>query len=209
MTTTYAESILQDAEHGLVTLRNSMRDDPHILREETETNAISWLSLLGRALAHKVVDKLPEFETRLIQDIARHAGNAVLGLGGDKLKRDLANWSVNLTSSVSRNFAEDLAVSFYQDFQYQWYVQSALEAYLEATDEDDSWRERLESEADNFEIITSRYRTSLLTDANGFRALTWAATKSDYAENFLAMLPEGVTVPYYLDPQWYRDYGPA
>lgn len=207
MTVTLDEAIKADAENGLSVLRFTMQDDPHILREDTQSNAIVWLYLLGRALVQKIITAVPEFETRLIADIARHAGNSVLGMCGSEQLRQLARWSRDKADPVDRHSAEDVAVSFFQDLVTNWWTHQALEAYLAATDEDDPWRERLETEIDNFETISSQYRTGLLTSADGLRALTWVATNSRYAENTRAMLPEGVEVPYYLDPQWYRDHG--
>jgi len=129
-TMTLDEAIKADAENGFSVLQVNMQDDPHILREDTQSNAITWLYLLGRALVQRVITAAPEFETRLIADITRHAGNTILGVDNEELRRQLLRWSINKESPVDRHYAEDVAVSFFQDLVTHWWMHQALEAYL-------------------------------------------------------------------------------
>lgn len=190
-------------------LKESLRGDRYMLRESSQALGIWFLHALGKVLVQDPQRELPEFEIKLIADAGRHAGNKVLEDVGSDLKKHLDSWRDDMRSAHDTDYAQDFACGLVDELMAHGYVQRALEAYLKAIDEDDdsSDREILTRELENFKTIAKVFEDGVKGHENGIRALTWAAKNTHYVTNIRATLPEGVVVPWYLDPSWYENYG--
>lgn len=193
-----------EVKYGFQCLTDALTGDRHMLREGTQQNGVSFLFSLGRSLVYNSQRPLPDLEPRLVVEALRHAGNNVLGRDDH---RKLDQWRSDMTSKYGRDEAEDLACGLIDEMLAHRYVGQAAQAYLDALDEDDQWREPLERELETFRTIAKVYEDGVKSHPNGIRALTWAYRSTNFVKNQRAMLPEGAEVPWYLDPTWYENYG--
>lgn len=201
------DSYVTETKENVRDLKEALRHDRHMLRQDSQELAIAMLASMGRAIVHGGdVESMP-FDIATITDAARHAGNKVLEGVGDDQKRRLAGWRKDMRSKMDRHYAEDFACSLVDDLLAHWYIQTALEVYLADIPEDDEDREMLEREFENFKTIARVYMDGLQSNENGIRALTWAARNTHYVTNHRAMLPEGAVPPWFIDPVWYENYG--
>ncbi len=201
------ESMQVNVQGAAEFLRDCLRADPAMLNEPTEAAGRALLYAVGQAMAHKVELTLPaEFDLFTVNNALRAAGNHALGQCGEEAGSKLEKWAVDIKDKVDHHYAEDQACGLVEELGAHWYVEKAAQAYLDAADEEAPGREQLERELSDFTQIAQSYRTGLLTHANGLRALTWAALKSNYVSNRQALLPAGET-PWFLDRKWYDEHG--
>ena len=196
---------MEDAQHYL---RLSLSGDEHALRQETQTNLLTFMQLLGRQIAHVPGTLPPDFVSAgLVMAAARHAGNDILGkLGADQyhlIQRCLRDFK----DPDERHYAEDVACSLVEELAAHWYMQCALEAYRDAADEESDEREYIDNAVNDFKVVAKLYEKGLVSKPEGIQALTWVAQNTNYVSNLRAMLPEGADVPWFLRDDWYKNYG--
>jgi hypothetical protein len=204
---TVLDSFVRDTEEAHRYLRLSLSGDPHALRQEAQTNLCSFMQLLGRQLVHVPGTKVPAMHDQFIVDAARHAGNDILGkLGADQyhlIQRCIQDFK----DPGERHYAEDVACSLVEELCAHWYVQRALEAYRDSTEEESDARDYLDRAVEDFKVIAKLYENGLVGKPEGVQALTWVAQNTNYISNLRAMLPEGADVPWFLWEDWYKNHG--
>ena len=204
---TYSES---EVDYGLQALRDTLRTDTNMLRNDTQQNAASFLFVLGRALVYGGPldrEKLG-FPTRTIVDALRHAGNNVLDRVGDDQKRYLAMWGDDMVSDFARDYAEDMACGLIEEMLAHLFVQTAGQAYLDELEEnEEDGYEALQRELQNFNDIAKAYEEGLRSHLNGVKAITWAYRHTNFVKNLRESWPATQPVPWYLEPSWYEHYG--
>ena len=204
---TVLDSFVRDAEEAQHYLKLSLSGDPHALRQEAQTNLLSFMQLLGRQLVHVPGTKMPALHDQLVVDAARHAGNDILGkLGADQyhlIQRCLRDFA----DPDEHYYAEDVACSLVEELCAHWYVQRALEAYRDAAEEESDARDYLDRAVEDFKVIAKLYEQGLVSKPEGVQVLTWVEKNTNYISNLRAMLPEGAEVPWFLREDWYKNYG--
>jgi len=204
---TVLDSFVRDTEEALHYLKLALSGDPHALRQEAQTNLLSFMQLLGRQLVHVPGTKMPALHDQLVVDAARHAGNDILGkLGADQyhlIQRCLRDFA----DPDERHYAEDVACSLVEELCAHWYVQRALEAYRDAAEEESDARDYLDRAVEDFKVIAKLYENGLVSKPEGVQVLTWVEKNTNYTSNLRAMLPEGAEVPWFLREDWYKNYG--
>jgi hypothetical protein len=202
--TTVLDSFVRDAEEAQHYLRLSLSGDPHALRQEAQTNLLSFMQLLGRQLVHVPGTTAPEFvNSGLVMTAARHAGNDILDRVGEQqqlIQRCLRDFK----DPDERHYAEDVACSLVEELCAHWYVQRALEAYRDAAEEDSDERDYIDQSVNDFKTIAKVYADGLTGNADGVKMLSWVAHNTNYVSNLRAMLPEGAEVPWFMNVDNYR-----
>jgi hypothetical protein len=201
---TVLDSFAKDMDDAQHYLKLSLREDPHALRQEAQTNLCSFMQLLGRQLVHVPGTTAPEFiNSGLVMAAARHAGNDILDRVGEQqqlIQRCLRDFK----DPDEHHYAEDVACSLVEELCAHWYVQRALEAYRDAAEEDSDERDYIDQSVNDFKTIAKVYADGLTGNADGVKVLSWVAHNTNYVSNLRAMLPEGAEVPWFMDVSKYR-----
>jgi hypothetical protein len=201
---TVLDSFVRDAEEAHRYLKLSLSGDPHALRQEAQTNLCSFMQLLGRQLVHVPGTKMPALHDQLVVDAARHAGNDILDKVGAEQQKLLQRCLQDFKDPDEHYHAEDVACSLVEELCAHWYVQKALEAYRDSTEEESDARDYLDRAVEDFKTIAKVYADGLTASADGVKVLSWVAHNTNYVSNLRAMLPEGAEVPWFMDVNKYR-----
>jgi len=203
--TTVLDSFVRDVEEAQHYLRLSLSGDPHALRQEAQTNLLSFMQLLGRQLVHVPGTKAPEFvNSGLVMAAARHAGNDILDKVGEQQQQLIQRCLRDFKDPDEHHYAEDVACSLVEELCAHWYVQRALEAYRDAAEEDSDERDYIDQSVNDFKTIAKVYEEGITGNADGVKVLSWVAHNTNYVSNLRAMLPEGAEVPWFMDVNKYR-----